>query len=115
VQPPFGGETERVISRLPGVAAHAAAIKTEDDMGIIIWLIVGLLAGLIARALLPGDDSMGFLGTLLLGLGGSLVGGFLGNLLFDASFDIDAAGIIGSVIGAVIVLLIVRVARARTT
>ncbi len=55
-------------------------------MGIIIWLIVGLLAGLIARALLPGDDSMGFWGTLLLGLGGSLVGGFLGNLLFDAQF-----------------------------
>ncbi|HEX2369412.1 MAG TPA: GlsB/YeaQ/YmgE family stress response membrane protein [Acidimicrobiia bacterium] len=84
-------------------------------MGIIIWLVVGLLAGFIARALLPGDDSMGFLGTLLLGLGGSLVGGFLGNLLFDARFDIDPAGIIGSVIGAVIVLLIVRTTRARTT
>jgi uncharacterized membrane protein YeaQ/YmgE (transglycosylase-associated protein family) len=87
----------------------------EDVMGIIIWLIVGLLAGFIARALLPGDDSMGFLGTLLIGLGGSLVGGFLGNLFFDARFDIDPAGIIGSVIGAVIVLLIVRTTRARTT
>ena len=55
-------------------------------MGIIIWLIVGLLAGFIARALLPGDDSMGILGTLLLGLGGSLVGGFLGNLLLRRPF-----------------------------
>ena len=80
-----------------------------------LWLLVGLLAGLIARALLPGDDSMGFLGTLLLGLGGSLVGGFLGNLIFDASFEIDAAGIVGSVIGAAIVLLILRMTRARTT
>jgi uncharacterized membrane protein YeaQ/YmgE (transglycosylase-associated protein family) len=84
-------------------------------MGIIVWVIVGILAGFIARAVLPGDDSMGFFGTLLLGLGGSLVGGFLGNLLFDAQLDIDPAGIIGSIIGAVIVLLILRMTRARTS
>ena len=84
-------------------------------MGIIIWLVVGLLAGFSARALRPGDDSRGCPGTLRLGLGGARVGGFLGNLLFDARFDIDPAGIIGSVIGAVIVLLIVRTTRARTT
>ena len=49
-------------------------------MGILIWLIVGLIAGLIARAVVPGSDSMGLLGTLVLGLIGSLVGGFLGDL-----------------------------------
>lgn len=77
-------------------------------MGIIIWLIVGLLAGVIARALVPGEDNMGMGATLVLGLIGSLVGGFLGNLLFDGNLDIEAAGIIGSIIGAVIALLVYR-------
>lgn len=84
-------------------------------MGIVVWLIVGLLAGLIARALVPGSDSMGWLGTLILGLAGSLVGGFLGNLFFDGQWDVTAAGIIGSVIGAIIVLLIFRATRRSST
>ncbi|MCI0426019.1 MAG: GlsB/YeaQ/YmgE family stress response membrane protein [Actinobacteria bacterium] len=77
-------------------------------MGIIVWLIVGLLAGFIARALVPGRDSMGVGGTLLLGLVGSLIGGFLGNLLFQGNLNIEAAGIIGSIIGAVIALVVYR-------
>lgn len=77
-------------------------------MGIIVWLIIGLLAGFIARALVPGRDSMGVGGTLLLGLVGSLIGGFLGNLLFQGDLDIEAAGIVGSIIGAVIALLAYR-------
>lgn len=77
-------------------------------MGIIVWLIVGLIAGFVARALVPGPDPMGVLGTLLLGLAGSLVGGFLGNLVFSGDFDIDAAGIVGSIVGAVIALLAYR-------
>jgi uncharacterized membrane protein YeaQ/YmgE (transglycosylase-associated protein family) len=56
---------------------------------------------------------MGVGGTLLLGLVGSLVGGFLGNLLFQGDLDIEAAGIIGSVIGAVIALLAYRSVGAR--
>lgn len=77
-------------------------------MGIIVWLIVGLIAGFVARALVPGPDPMGVLGTLVLGLAGSLVGGFLGNLVFSGDFDIDAAGIVGSIVGAVIALLAYR-------
>ncbi|MCI0543898.1 MAG: GlsB/YeaQ/YmgE family stress response membrane protein [Actinobacteria bacterium] len=77
-------------------------------MGIIVWLIVGLLAGFIARALVPGRDSMGVGGTLLLGLVGSLIGGFLGNLLFQGNLNMEAAGIIGSIIGAVIALVVYR-------
>lgn len=83
-------------------------------MGLIIWLIVGLLAGFIARALVPGSDPMGVVGTLVLGLVGSLVGGFLGNLLFGGDLDISAAGIVGSVIGAVIALVAYRAMNART-
>ena len=77
-------------------------------MSIIGWLIIGLVAGGIARLLVPGRDPMGLLGTMLLGLVGSLMGGFLGNLIAGEDLDLSAAGLIGSVIGAVIVLLIYR-------
>jgi len=77
-------------------------------MSIIGWLIIGLIAGAIARFLVPGRDPMGLLGTLLLGLVGSLVGGFLGNLIAGEELTLSAAGLLGSIIGAVIVLLIYR-------
>jgi len=77
-------------------------------MGIVAWLVIGLLAGLIGRALVPGRDAMGLAATLVLGLIGSLIGGFLGNLLFDGEFNVEAAGIVGSVIGAIVALLIYR-------
>ena len=75
-------------------------------MGIIIFIIVGLFAGFIARAVVPGKDDFGIIGTIVLGMVGSLVGGFLGSLIFDGDLDISASGIIGSVIGAVIALLV---------
>lgn len=71
-------------------------------MGIIGWIVIGFLAGALARLLVPGRDPMGWLGTLLLGLVGSLVGGFLAGVLFDD----EAVGLVGSVVGAVIVLLV---------
>lgn len=77
-------------------------------MGLIIFLIVGLIAGFIARALVPGPDPMGWLGTMILGIIGSFVGGTLAALLFGGTLDISAAGLIGSVIGSIIVLLIWR-------
>jgi uncharacterized membrane protein YeaQ/YmgE (transglycosylase-associated protein family) len=70
-------------------------------VGIIGWLIVGLVAGALARLVVPGRDPMGMLGTVLLGLAGSLLGGFLANLLFND----QSVGLFGSVIGAIIVLL----------
>lgn len=84
-------------------------------MGILIWLVVGLIAGLIARAVVPGSDPMGLLGTMVLGLIGSVVGGFLGNLFFDGDLDVTAAGIVGSIIGAIIALLVYRAARSSRT
>ena len=82
-------------------------------MGIVVWLIIGLVAGALARLLVPGRDPMGFLGTLLLGLVGSLVGGFLGDLLTEGDQTLDPAGIIGSIIGAIIALLIWRAVAGR--
>ena len=81
-------------------------------MFIIWWLIVGLIAGALARLLVPGNDPMGWGGTLLLGLVGSLVGGFLANLIFGGEFEVSAAGIIGATIGAVIALLVYRASRS---
>ncbi len=77
-------------------------------MGLIVFLIVGLIAGFIARALVPGPDPMGWLGTMILGIIGSFVGGTLAALIFGGTLDISAAGLIGSVIGSIIVLLIWR-------
>jgi uncharacterized membrane protein YeaQ/YmgE (transglycosylase-associated protein family) len=76
---------------------------------IIVLLFVGFIAGALARLLVPGPDPMGLVGTWLLGVVGSLVGGFLGYLLFGkdaAQGFLQPSGIIGSIIGAVIVLVI---------
>ena len=71
-------------------------------MWIIGLLIIGLLAGALARLLVPGRDPMGLVATLLLGLAGSFVGGFLARVLFND----DRVGLFGSVVGAIILLLI---------
>ena len=72
-------------------------------------LIVGEIAGFLARFLVPGRDPMGVGTTILLGIVGSFIGGFLGWAIFGKDFDegaLQASGIIGSIIGAVIALLI---------
>lgn len=78
---------------------------------LIVLLVVGFLAGALARLLVPGRDPMSLGQTWLLGVIGSFVGGFLGYLLFGADIDdgpVQVAGIIGSVLGSIIVLLIYR-------
>jgi uncharacterized membrane protein YeaQ/YmgE (transglycosylase-associated protein family) len=77
---------------------------------IITMLVVGLIAGFLARAIVPGDDSMSIGATIVLGLVGSLIGGFLGYVINHDSGDgaLQTSGIIGSVIGAVIALLVYR-------
>ncbi len=75
---------------------------------ILAWIVFGLVVGLIARAIMPGNQSMGFVATTLLGVVGSFVGGFVGNLLAgNRVLALDAAGFIGSVLGALLVLLLV--------
>ena len=83
---------------------------------VIVLLLVGLVAGFLARAIVPGPDPMGVIGTIVLGIVGSFIGGFLGYVLFhkDATQGaLQPAGIIGSVIGAVIALLIYRAVSGR--
>jgi len=78
--------------------------------------VIGVVAGYLARLLVPGRDPMGFWATVLLGIIGSFVGGFLGYALFNKDVDqgaLQTSGIIGSVIGAIIVLLIYRAVARR--
>ena len=77
-------------------------------MDIIWWLIVAVVAGFIARFLVPGRDPMGLVGTLILGLVGSLIGGFLADLIAGGDEDFSPAGLLGSIIGAILALLIYR-------
>ena len=77
-------------------------------MGLIVFLIVGLIAGFIARALVPGPDPMGWVGTMVLGVVGSFVGGTIAALLFGGTLDLTPSGLVGSVLGAILVLLIWR-------
>jgi uncharacterized membrane protein YeaQ/YmgE (transglycosylase-associated protein family) len=85
---------------------------------IISLLVIGLIAGFLARALVPGRQHMSFIATIILGIIGSFVGGFLGYLIFHhnaAGGFFQPSGIIGAVIGAIIVLLIWTAARGRRT
>lgn len=80
---------------------------------LIVLIVVGIIAGFIARALVPGDDSMSLVKTAVLGIVGSFVGGLLGYVLFGADINegaVQTSGIIGSVIGAIIALIVYRVA-----
>lgn len=74
-------------------------------MEIIGWLLFGLVVGAIARLLVPGRDPMGWLGTILLGILGSLAGAFLARALFG---DENGVGWFGSIVGAVLLLLVWR-------
>jgi uncharacterized membrane protein YeaQ/YmgE (transglycosylase-associated protein family) len=88
-------------------------------MGVIWMIVVGLVAGLIARAIMPGKDTMGWVMTIALGIVGSFVGGFLTNVLTHndsaSTSDFQPTGIIGSVIGSLVVLGIWHLVRRRGT
>jgi len=86
---------------------------------LLYMLFVGIVAGFLARLLVPGPDPMGVVRTILLGIVGSFIGGFLGYVLFDKDIGegaLQASGVIGSIIGAVVALLIYNaVTRPRTS
>ena len=82
-------------------------------LGIIWTIIIGFIAGLIARAVHPGDDKPGFIMTAVLGVAGSFLANFIGQALgwYKAG---DAAGFIASVVGAVVLLAIYGFVKSRT-
>lgn len=83
---------------------------------IVVMIIIGLVAGALARLLVPGRDPIGVVGTIVLGIVGSFVGGFLGYVLFGkdaAQGAFQTSGFIGSVIGAIVALLAYRAVSGR--
>jgi uncharacterized membrane protein YeaQ/YmgE (transglycosylase-associated protein family) len=83
-------------------------------MSILAFILLGIVAGFLARAIMPGRQSMGLLPTAALGMVGSLVGGFIGNLMSgEPLLDLDASGLIGSIVGALVVLALVGFAGRR--
>ena len=81
-------------------------------MGILGWIIFGLVVGALAKFLMPGRDGGGIIVTMLLGIVGALVGGFLGRALGLYGPN-EPAGFVGALVGAVVVLLIYRMATGR--
>lgn len=83
-------------------------------MNIIGWLLFGLVVGAIAKFLMPGRDPGGWIVTILLGIAGSFVGGFLATTLMGRTND-STAGWIGSIIGAMVLLFVYRLVVGRRT
>lgn len=83
-----------------------------ENMGIIWTLIIGLVAGIVAKFLMPGKDPGGFFITMALGVAGAFVATYLGQAVgwYQAG---EGAGFIGAVVGAIILLLIYRLVRSR--
>jgi uncharacterized membrane protein YeaQ/YmgE (transglycosylase-associated protein family) len=90
----------------------AAVDKGENMLSILGWIIFGLIIGAIAKFLMPGRDPGGFIVTILLGIVGALLGGFLGRAMGFYGPE-EAAGWVMSLIGAMILLLLYRLLVAR--
>jgi uncharacterized membrane protein YeaQ/YmgE (transglycosylase-associated protein family) len=94
-------------------------------IAIIGWIIFGLIAGLIAKAIMPGRDPGGLIITMLLGIAGSVIGGFIGQALFGYGRAVNDGGglsqpgffmsLVLAVIGAIVLLALYRLIKGRTT
>jgi uncharacterized membrane protein YeaQ/YmgE (transglycosylase-associated protein family) len=87
-------------------------------LSFIWWLIIGLIAGALARLIMPGRDPMGIIATILLGIVGSILGGLVSWAIWGAdrvNGGFQPAGLILSILGAIIVLWIYRMVRSRST
>jgi uncharacterized membrane protein YeaQ/YmgE (transglycosylase-associated protein family) len=81
--------------------------RRDERMGIISWILFGLVVGIIAKLLMPGRDPGGFIITILLGIAGALIGGFIGRAMGFYGPD-EAAGWIISILGAIVLLALYR-------
>jgi uncharacterized membrane protein YeaQ/YmgE (transglycosylase-associated protein family) len=88
--------------------------RRVEKMGIITWIIVGLIAGALAKLILPGDDPGGIIVTILIGIAGAFVGGFVFSLLGGSgATGFNIWSIIVATIGAIILLAISRLVASR--
>jgi uncharacterized membrane protein YeaQ/YmgE (transglycosylase-associated protein family) len=85
---------------------HAVEVTPVDIGGIILMIVIGFIAGLIARAVVPGKQDLGIVLTIVLGLIGSVVGNLLFSLLKGDGFQFDLGGWWASILGAILVLAV---------
>jgi uncharacterized membrane protein YeaQ/YmgE (transglycosylase-associated protein family) len=84
-------------------------------MGIISWIFLGLIAGALAKFIVPGKDPGGLLVTIIIGIVGAILGGFLGSLIGLGRVEsFDFGGIIIATLGAIILLVVYRMVSKRT-
>ena len=84
-------------------------------MGIISWIFLGLIAGALAKFIVPGKDPGGMLVTIIIGVVGAIIGGFLGSLIGLGRVEsFDFGGIIIATLGAIILLVVYRLVTKRT-
>ncbi|MCB0347902.1 MAG: GlsB/YeaQ/YmgE family stress response membrane protein [Bdellovibrionales bacterium] len=83
-------------------------------MSFLLWILFGFIVGLIARAITPGTQKMGFIATVLLGIVGSFIGGTIGNMWTSSSMtgQITTSGFAGSVFGAILLMVVIGRLRA---
>ena len=81
--------------------------------GVLGWIVFGLIAGVIAKLVMPGKDPGGFIVTILLGIAGAFLGGYLGRVL-GLYGEGEAAGLIMAIVGAIILLALYRVFTRRS-
>ena len=78
-------------------------------MGILAWIVFGLIAGALAKFIMPGDDPGGIIVTMLLGIVGAVVGGFLGSMLLGVGVSgFNLSSLLVAIVGAILVLWIYR-------
>ena len=80
-------------------------LPEEERMGILSWILMGLIVGALAKMIMPGDDPGGFFVTILIGIAGAFVGGFIGSRLGIGDVTGFNLGSIGIAIGGAILLL----------
>jgi uncharacterized membrane protein YeaQ/YmgE (transglycosylase-associated protein family) len=106
--------SDRTAARAALESVHGSFCSEKNMMSLIGTLIVGLVVGLLARAIKPGDDSLGWIMTALLGVAGSFLASYVGVALgwYEAG---QPAGWIASIVGAIVILFIYNLVRSKNT
>jgi uncharacterized membrane protein YeaQ/YmgE (transglycosylase-associated protein family) len=100
------------LAAVPLIAARGDNFRLDTDIGSILgYILVGLIVGLLARLLVPGRDPIGLLGTLVLGVVGAVLGGWLAGAFFKETAGVDWLASIGV---AVVLVLLVRAGSRRS-
>ena len=95
---------------MPGLCGDPGWVEGRATMGVLSWIVLGLVAGLLAKIILPGKDPGGLIVTMLIGIVGAVIGGFLGTQLgWGEVAGLDLRSIALSIAGAIVLLCGLRV------